>query len=189
MEIKERIDLYNKRFPKWPPPYDANGRIEGVWVIGNNYQGSGYYGAYPPNYLERVGCMFTEKENILHLFSGSLPPGDYIRFDSRVDVTPDIIGDAHELSKYVNKKFDIIYADPPYSQEDAEHYGTILIKRNKVLNECYKVLEDDGHLVWLDEVFPMFTKRQFHLYGLFPIIRSTNHRVRCCFIFQKVKDK
>jgi 16S rRNA G966 N2-methylase RsmD len=98
----------------------------------------------------------------------------------------DMIGDAENLSNYFNPStFEIIYADPPYSEEDARNYGFPLINRNKVIKEAYKVLIPGGFLVWLDQVFPMYRKVDYKLVGTINIIRSTNHRVRDVFIFQK----
>lgn len=153
--------------------------------MGNNYRNkSRYYGAYPGSYLKRVNALFPEKKNVCHLFSGSIPPGDYVRIDINPDNKPDIVADAENLK--MKSRFDIIYADPAYSVEDSEHYGTVMVSRKKVFESCHPALEKKGHLVWLDQVFPMFSKRNWKLIGAIGIIVSTNHRVRFTFIFEKV---
>lgn len=162
-----------------------------VWIIGNNYQNANaYYGEYPPTYLDRVMCMFPDKKKILHVFSGSLD-GNVI--GDKVDINPDrhptYVGNAEELSSLVKKKYDIIYADPPYSSEDAEHYGTCLVNRNKVVEECVKVLEPGGFIVWLDQVLPMFSSSSLTIVGHIGVIRSTNHRYRVCIIWQKASEE
>lgn len=192
MELHDRVELYRKAFPKFPAPVINNGRIEGIWIMGNNYQTSGYYGAYPHGYLPRVKAMFPERF-ALHLFSGSLPPGDYVRFDRLPDKVPeylgDVCGDAEELSKYFQPgSFDVIFADPPYSQEDAEHYGCALINRKKVLEECYKVLVPGGWVIWLDQVLPMWRKDMFDLKMLIGMVKSSNHRFRVVCGFQKIDE-
>ena len=180
-----RAEFYHQAFPKFPMPRTDDRWLDTMWVLGNDYKGSGYYGAYPPNYLKRVMSIFPDATNILHLFSGSLPPGNYIRFDRQG--TPDIVGEANQLSSYFpNTKFDLILADPPYTQEDAEHYGTTLVNRNIVLKECRKLLQVNGYIVWLDQVLPMFKKTELHLCGLIGIVRSTNHRFRIASIFRRV---
>ena len=182
--LKERAAFYQKAFPKFPPPRTDDRWLDSIWVLGNNYKGSGYYGAYPPNYLKRVLSMFPDATSILHLFAGSLPPGDYIRFDRQGDA--EAIGDAYDLSLFFEpQSFDLILADPPYTQEDAEHYGTTLVNRNMMLKECVKLLEQNGYIVWLDQVLPMFKKTELHLCGLIGIVRSTNHRFRVASIFRK----
>lgn len=141
-------------------------------------------GAYPASYLERIMTMFCDRKNVLHLFSGSLPPGDYLRFDMLQPA--EVNGDAHNLSSYFKrKKFDLVLADPPYSGEDAERYGTPMVNRNKVVKECAKILHPGGYLVWLDCVLPMYRKDEFKYVGTIGLIRSTNHRFRIVSIFKK----
>jgi hypothetical protein len=160
--------------------------ISGVWLMGNNYKNkSRLYGAYPPQYMPRIRQLFPDKFKTLHLFSGSLPVGEYCRFDIAQDA--EVVGDAHELSEYFEPDmFDIIFADPPYSQKDADKYGTKMVNRKKVLHEVYKVLEPGGFLVWLDTSYPIFTKREFEVRGFINIVRSTNHRFRDAIIYQRV---
>jgi hypothetical protein len=187
---QERALFYSKEFPKFESLFITRGSkrwLSGVWILGNNYKGSGLYGSYPPQYVKRVMSLFPDAEKVLHLFSGSLPPGDYTRFDINPESKADVIGDASELSKYFpKKKFDLILADPPYSIEDALHYGKPMVNRNKVLKECAKILVKGGHLVWLDQVLPMFTKKEFHWWGAIGVWRSTQHRVRGVHIFERV---
>jgi len=187
LELRHRAAFYKMSFPNWPPPRTDNRWLDGMWILGNDYKGSGYYGAYPPNYVKRIMSMFPDAENVLHLFSGSLPPGNYIRLDSNPELKPDICYDAEKLSEVIEPgTFDLILADPPYSVEDAEHYGTPLISRNKVIKECAKILPVNGFLIWLDQVLPMFRKDELFLCGAIGIVRSTNHRFRVSSWFKKL---
>lgn len=196
LTLQQRCDLYKQAFP-WPPPranhdeavwLDGDRWISGMWVLGNDYRGSSYYGAYPPNYLRRILSMFPDAQRVLHLFSGSLPPdpqGRYVRFDCQGSA--DVLGDAHKLSEFFEPNtFDLILADPAYSAEDSEHYGVPMIRRNVVLRECVTVLCPGGYIVWLDQVLPMFRKSDLHLCGAIGIVRSTNHRFRVAAIFRRL---
>jgi SAM-dependent methyltransferase len=159
MNWSERIEGYRKTFPKFPPPVVVGKGILGVWMIGNNYKSAtGYYGEYPPSYMRRVMSMFPDKKKVLHLFSGAIPPGPYTRLDANPANNPDIVGDAQEM-KFKAGSFDLILADPPYTEDDSKHYGTPMPNRFKVTQECARVLKPDGHLVWLDTVFRCFGKR------------------------------
>lgn len=185
--LQERAGFYKKTFPTWPAPRADERWIDGMWVLGNNYRGSGYYGSYPPNYLKRVMSMFPDAEKILHLFSGSLPKGNYIRYDLNQNLEAEVHGNAHNLSEsFPTESFDLILADPPYSSEDADHYGVSVINRNIVIKEVGKILTPNGYLIWLDQVLPMFRKDQLYLCGLFGVIRSTNHRFRVSCWFRKI---
>lgn len=121
-------------------------------MIGNYYKNStDFYGAYPHSYLKRVMSLFPDvnNNNILHLFSGSLDdnvPG--IKMDIKNGKGNVVVKDAEKLSgAFSEGRFELILADPPYSNEDAVHYGTPMVNRNKVVSECSKVLTDDGFLV------------------------------------------
>ena len=179
LTLQDRADLYARAFPKFPPLMVSGKWLYGMWILGNNYKGSGYYGAYPPAYLKRITTLFPDCPRVLHLFSGSLPDGDYVKLDVR-----DGNGDAENIP-YGANSFDIIYADPPYSIEDAVHYGKPMINRKKVLAECRRILSPKGFLVWLDQVLPMYRKIEWELCGTIGMVRSTNHRVRTVFIFRK----
>lgn len=187
----DRAILYNKAFPNFPPLVFTDRWVYGIWMLGNDYRNkTTYYGAYPPTYLKRIISMFPDSEEVLHLFSGSLDKSvKGIRLDINPDLKPDIIGDASKLSEiFEPKRFDLILADPPYSNDDAKRYGTPLIKRNIVVSECFKVLKPEGYLIWLDQVLPMYRKDELKLVGTIGIIRSTNHRFRVVSIFQKQLD-
>lgn len=185
---RQRAEFYREAFPEWPAPRTDERWLDAMWVLGQNYRGSGLYGSYPPNYVQRVMSMFPDASKVLHLFSGSMPSGDYTRFDCQGDA--DVKGDAHHLSDYFQpSNFDLILSDPPYSSEDAEHYGTPMVKRTIVLAECSKIIEPGGVLVWLDQVLPMFSKRTWHLWGLIGIVRSTNHRFRVASIFTRQRGE
>lgn len=184
---------YNERWPERPHlHYEANW-LTGVWMIGNDYRNvTRFYGAYPRSILERYSVTFeTPGDRILHLFSGSLPKGMYTRFDMKQEA--DVQGDAHNLASTLRRAgyrhFDLIYADPPYSPEDAKRYGTPMVDRRKVVHECHKVLTPRGILVWLDTQVPQYRKTEFKHFGTIAVIRSCNQRVRVVSVFRKVTSR
>jgi SAM-dependent methyltransferase len=184
--LKQRAEFYSKAFPKYPSLRVDERWIDSMWFMGNNYKGSGFYGSYPPGYVKRIMSLFPDAENILHLFSGSLPKSKkYTRFDINPKLC-DVCGNAENLSKYFKKKFDLILADTIYSKEDALHFGTPMINRNKTVKECVKVLRKGGYLIWLDQVLPMYRKIELLHCIAIGIIRSTNHRFRIVSGFKRV---
>lgn len=189
LTMSDRALLYNQKFAHITGASlrICSGRITGEWFLGQSYGNkSEYYGAFPGNWLKRVMCMFPDKTNILHLFSGSLPPGNYTRFDRRPELA-DVTGEAEKLSTYFPENtFDLIIADPPYTGEDAKKYGTILCDRTKVLSEARHILIQGGHIAWLDQVWPMYNKQNFIMAGAISVFISTNHRIRGTFIYEKV---
>jgi hypothetical protein len=75
-------------------------------------------------------------------------------------------------------------ADPPYSVEDAEHYRTTMVKRNVVMRALAR-LPRDAHVVWLDQVLPMYRKDTFSLDAVIGMVKSTNHRFRVVTVFRR----
>lgn len=192
MTWRERIDNYH-RVTGFPESLfiAGDGRCVGMWIMGNNYQvKSEYYGGYPAGYLRRVKALFPDKERVLHLFSGKVDtltmPGHTV--DSNPNMTPDFLDDAHTLESVPLESYDLVMADPPYSVEDCEHYGTTMVKRNKVMAALGAGLVPGSHVVWLDQVLPMYEKRTFNIQAVIGMVKSTNHRFRVVTIFRKRGD-
>jgi hypothetical protein len=188
MNSQERIDNY-VRETKYPRSLflGEDGRMVGTWIMGNNYTvKSEYYGGYPHGYLKRVKALFPEKQKALHLFSGKVDqtifPGDTV--DSNADLNPTYIDDAQKLENVPLSAYDIVLCDPPYSIEDCEHYGTPMVKRNLVLKALER-LPIGAHVIWLDQVLPMYRKDTFLLEGVIGMVKSTNHRFRVMTIFKR----
>jgi 16S rRNA G966 N2-methylase RsmD len=165
--------------------------VFGHWFVsGGNI--SDLYGSYQVNYLKRIETLFPDAEKVVHLFVGSLPPSNkYVRVGlPQGDSKPDIECDAHELSSHLPFKADVIYADPPYSKEDSEHYANCMVNRERVLEECALSLADNGMIVWMDQALPVFKNALLRYVGCISYIRSTGNRFRCVCLFQKVgKDE
>jgi hypothetical protein len=164
-----------------------DGRVVGTWIMGNNYQvKSTYYGGYPAGYLKRIRALFPDKERALHLFSGKVDlkafPGDTV--DISPDLNPTHVDDAQTLERVPLETYDLVLADPPYSVEDAERYQTTMVKRNRVMRALQR-LSPGTHVVWLDQVLPMYRKDTFALEATIGMWKSTNHRFRGITIFQR----
>ena len=194
LSLRERAELYNTVLgdvgAKNTPLYYQNrqGRefIHGFWFLGGGNI-SDLYGSYQVEYLRRIGVLFEDAQKVVHLFSGSLPPSDkYVRVGLPQDGNePDIKADAHEFSSYLPFKADVIYADPPYSVEDSEHYDNAMVNRERVLSECANALTPGGYVVWLDQALPVFKNEELEFVGCISYIRSTGNRFRCVCIFRK----
>lgn len=187
--LNERISHYHEK-TKYPESLfiGGDGRISGMWIMGRNYTvKSGYYGGYPSGYLKRVKALFPEKQSVLHVFSGKVDtqtfPGKTVDINS--DNGADFVDDCQELTSVPLGDFDLIMADPPYSVEDCEHYGTSMVKRNKVMKALARCKEGT-HVVWLDQVLPMYRKDEWKIIGVIGMVKSTNHRFRVVTIFEKI---
>jgi hypothetical protein len=131
----QRIENYRREIGV---PYLAyeNGWTFGTWFMGNNYQKrSDIYGGYQGNILRRMHVVFPDRRRPLHLFSGKVDlstfPGDTV--DIRAELNPTYCCNAETCEGVPLHKYDFVLADPPYSASDAEHYGTPMVSRNKVV--------------------------------------------------------
>ncbi len=186
---EERIESYVRQtgFPR-SLFVSEDGRVVGTWIMGNDYRvKSAYYGGYPAGYLGRVRALFPDKRRVLHLFSGKVDlatlPGDTV--DINADLSPTYVDDAQRLETVPLETYDLILADPPYSVEDAERYQTTMVKRNAVMRALQGVLPGT-HIVWLDQVLPMYRKDAFAIDAVIGMVKSTNHRFRVVTIFRRV---
>jgi hypothetical protein len=188
MQLQDRIASYEAETGFPPALWELNGVIYGVWIMGNDYRvKTGYYGGYPATYLRRVKSLFPEKQRVLHVFSGrvdlSVMPGDTV--DLNAENEPTFVDDAQSLASVPVEDYDLILADPPYSVEDAEHYQPAMVKRNKVMAALGRRASEGTHVVWLDQVLPMYRKDQWAVVGYIGMVKSTNHRFRVVTVFER----
>lgn len=189
MQWHDRIDNYVRQtgFPR-SLFIGEDGRVVGTWIMGNDYRvNSSYYGGYPAGYLRRIRALFPEKRRVLHLFSGKIDlaamPGDTV--DIKPDLSPTYVDDAQTLDLVPLEGYDLVLADPPYSVEDAERYQTTMVKRNSVMRALRR-LSAGAHVVWLDQVLPMYRKDAFAVEAVIGMVKSTNHRFRVVTVFRRL---
>jgi hypothetical protein len=177
---------FGRRFPQ--SKFHDDGRACATWFLGNDYRNaSPYYGAYPPMYWKRIQAFMRPEETIVHLFSGSLPKGNYIRVDVDETLDPEICCRTEEVDTRIpHNSVDSVFADPPYTKEDSDiGYKGNFPNKKKTLHSVYRILKPGGLVFWLDTSMPMFRKTEFEIVGVITILISTNHRVRAVFIFRK----
>lgn len=196
MTLRDRAEAFKRAFPQWPASWpwfvEEDGRevFYAVWVVGNDYHNSTrYYGAYPPRFLDKLMAFFPDMTpaDILHVFSGSLPAGPYTRVDVNPLLEPDVVGDVYDAPALFRDRapFGLVVADPPYSDDDAEKYGTVMVDRGRVTRALAAVVRPGGFLAWLDCVWPMHRKDRWQTVARIYLQRSTNHRVRACHLFER----
>jgi 23S rRNA A2030 N6-methylase RlmJ len=95
------------------------------------------------------------------------------------------VDDAQTLQGVPLETYDLILADPPYSIEDAERYQTTMVKRNTVMRALQRA-PAGAHVVWLDQVLPMYRKDVFAIGGVIGMVKSTNHRFRVVTVFERL---
>jgi hypothetical protein len=184
-----RLENYRQTLGRAAYAAFDDGWVSGTWFLGNSWHvASGYYGGYPAGYLKRVRALFPDKQRVLHLLSGRMNtaefPGDTC--DIKATLSPTFVADAHTLEGVPVEDYDLILADPPYSAEDADHYGTPLVNRNKVVAALAARMTPGAHLAWLDQAQPMYSKALLQPEVAILIVRSTNHRFRGLMIWRRL---
>ena len=186
------IDNYHKIFKKYPKCLmESGGRVYGIWMIGNYYKRKeGYHGEYPPSFLNRIYALFPKRDNILHMFAGTIQDGvKATTVDVNPDLNPTVVCDVLEMSKYMpNNSFDLVIADPPYTKKDAKIYGVPLINKRLALREARKMCKDGGVLCWLDTQVPIYRKLDWDLLGMVGVFCGTNRVIRSVTFFQAAQE-
>ena len=160
-----------------------NGWVHGTWYCGTKWKPSSYWGQFPGNFLDRIMVMFPT-ERMLHLCSGHA----YVKGAVNVDILPtparDIQADAAALP-FAEGSFAVVLIDPPYSEEDSVRYGVKrLVSSVDVLRESQRVLVPGGYLLWLDERYPSYRRKDWHLVGVIGVVTGFERRVRLLSIFK-----
>lgn len=193
--LADRAASYHVQFPECPNAVwvagDKGQWLYGVWQLGQYWKNATrYYGAYPHSFLERVHALFPEIEqrDVLHVFNGSLPKGEYTRLDINPACQPELVGSVYDVAQLTSRSFRLIVADPSYSAADAKRYGTKSIDRGKATRALAQVVKPGGHLVWLDTAWPMYRKELWRYYGAIEIRRSTNQRLRGVSLFERTSQ-
>jgi DNA polymerase-1 len=149
----------------WEPDLQLTGRwVHGTWLLGQFTKiESGYYGGFPGNLLKRVGALFPDKRRVLHICAGmvdlSVLPGDTL--DINPELQPTYCCDAETCDSVPLDQYDLIIIDPPYTGEDAEHYGVPLLKRDKVMKILAQRLSPGCHVIWVDQLLPRYSRQAF----------------------------
>lgn len=193
MTLYDRVLAFEAAFPESPASWprlvreDSRSVLYATWVMGADYRNkSRFYGAYPPSFLKRLMALFPDATQVLHAFSGSLPPGPYMRLDINPAHQPDIVGSVYHAASLVNGfGFQLVCADPPYSSADAERYATAPVNKTRAVRALADVTVAGGHLAWLDTCWPIHSKKQWLTVGRILVQRSTNHRVRVLTLFER----
>ena len=142
---------------------------------------------YGEEWILELARDILENENpdILNLFCGMNKYG--YRIDIKEEVNPDLLCDAHDFADKVDKKFDIVLADPPYSNEEAaEIYGTPKLNYSKWTKEVDKVLKPGGlFIVYHKYVMPNPDPEKYEVEKRVFIGTRTWHLPRVAIYFRK----
>lgn len=133
--------------PKPPPLMAVNELLVDMPLVDASAMPEALYGQYPRGFIERViAWLRCHRHEILHVCSGSLPPGEGIRVDIRPEARPDIIADGRHLP-IASGTIKAVLIDPPYSEEYAKAlYGIAYPRPSHLLAEAARVVVPGGRI-------------------------------------------
>lgn len=123
---------------------------------------------------------------LLNLFCGMNKLGT--RIDIKKEVNPNILCDAHYVSKHFeNNSFDVILADPPYSnKESKELYETGKLNYKTWTKQCDLLLKEGGLLIIYHKyIMPNPNPQKYEVVKRVFIGNRTYHIPRVAIYFRK----
>jgi SAM-dependent methyltransferase len=179
----------NRVCSKYPITVDDKGWVYGVWYCGTSFTKVKLHGQYPPTFLKRALSLFPEAHNVIHCPSGTLNGTsggvtvDLIEDDAR---KPDVTACASDLP-FLDSTFDLYLSDPPYTDKDAEIYGTPPFPLARAMDEARRVLVPGGYFGILHTYYPSYRRREWKLRGLIAVVTGFQRATRMFSIFESLK--
>ena len=162
----------------YPPTVWSHGWVYGVWYCGTAWRKAIYHGQYPATFVRRVLAAFPASDfRLLHLCCGRCRVPGAVNVDRVRLPEADIVADGAALP-FRARVFDVALADPPYTADDAAKYGVPMPSRSRLLREMARVTSPGGWILWLDERYPAYRRKELHLVGLIGIVTGFLRRTR-----------
>ncbi len=162
-----------------------------IWCLGT---GKGYPGAFPRGLIQRVLKRWNGEKKLM-LFSGSFHDRSWETVDIKNELRPMYSFNAEELPESWTEKYDLVFADPPYSELEAKSlYDLPYFNIVKVINEMARVTKPGGYMLFLHRLIPQnFPGDMIHfkkmrivgIVGVFTISGCSN--IRALTVWRKLE--
>ena len=140
--------------------------ITDVWILARSKVP--FYGAYPAGFLHRARALLGVGilDPVLHVCAGSVLHYPYAGFgpnDRTLDINPslspdflqDVMAPLPSSSPFNGEPWKAVLADPPYTSEDARHYGEFPFPDpNRLLYNCLQVVSVGNRVGMLHYLWP-----------------------------------
>lgn len=170
--------------------------ITDIWFLARAKltEGKKYYGAYLGGFPERARSLLNASitEPVLHVcggmskyypYKGGFGPNDKT-LDLDPGVDPDYLQDARDT---LPAGFKAILIDPPYSEEDSEHYTpgrNMYPKPNALVSNALKSLGSGQRVGIIHYILPS-VKKEAKFIAAVGVICGFNNRIRLYSVFEK----
>ncbi len=154
-----------------------------------------YKGKFPDGLLPRVIKFFKDYlelkwENLkrLYQFGGKVNDGDTV--DLNPECAPTFLTDARQMNNVPKNYYDVVFADPGYSDFDYEKWGLNPIPPYSFIKPGLACLKPGGHYVLLHTlIYKMRAFSRCRAVAFIGIDSGPNHRIRCLQIYEKLKNQ
>lgn len=146
------------------------------------------FGQYPKWFLAKIlPWLRCERREILHVCSGSLPPGEGIRVDVRPEAKPDILADGRHLP-LPDGWAAAVLIDPPYTRQYAKDlYGVKYPRPSHLLAEAARVVRPCGRIGFVHYLVPMPPSGCHHV-KTFGLSTGFGFQMRALTIFERDQE-
>lgn len=113
------------------------------------------FGQYPRGLIRKLLPLLNcQRDQILHVCSGSLPRGEGIRVDMRPAALPDVLADGRKLP-FKTGSIAAVLLDPPYTKQYAKDlYGVKYPRPSHLLAEAARVVKPCGRFGFVHYIVP-----------------------------------
>lgn len=149
-----------------------------------------YPGSFPLYFerkLLRLLGLKPDHARIIHVFGGKPEFGETV--DINPENNPTYIGDAHNLYFLENNSYDLVIADPPYSQQESiDIYGVNRkLERETWVSEACRITKKEGYLALYHRLL-LPRPENFQWMYIIAIAGRINHEGRLCGVFKKTRN-
>lgn len=184
--------------------------ITDVWFLARAKLKGGhkYYGAYLGGFPERARALLgvTIDDPVLHVcggmarhypYAGGFGPNDQT-FDLDPATNPDFLGDArdalpggfmHRSTGECWRPFAAMLIDPPYSEQDAEHYApgaSAYPRPNKLVANALDALAPGRRVGLIHYMLPSMKRDRARFVAAIGVLCGFNNRIRVYSVFEKL---
>lgn len=157
-------------------------------MAGAEPDGFAVYGRFPRGFLARIlrdrVMGDVERDDILHVCSGTLGPDERWTVDLRPEARPAVIADGRALP-FRDEAFGAVLLDPPYSDQYARNlYGVENPRPSWLLKEAARVVKPCGRIGMLHVSVP-FAPPRCRLVTVYGISTGVGFRIRALTVYQK----
>ncbi len=123
-----------------------------IWILGP--PSTPYPGSFPNGLIDKLRIRWWGKKRLWVCSGGFHDPNGGVTLDMKREVDSTIVADG-QLLPFKDATFDFVFADPPYSAEEAKRlYGVKNPNVHKIVAEMWRVVKPHGTIALMHRLVP-----------------------------------